>query len=141
MNTSQKMVWWFIGVPIASVGHYFIARMLFGVMWGWGDSVEPPPSWITTPVGILFAILTPLIYVVGFINHIIQVPDFFFDPVSFALSAVLWWCGIAWFFTSERARRSRHNQPTTKGLKQDASPNGGPATPSSNSGPAEGSHR
>lgn len=79
-----------------SVFHSAILVSLFGLLFCWGDSSDPPSMWITTPVLLLFTILTPLTLVISFFDHhIVRVPDacFFISGIA---SALMWWSLIAW---------------------------------------------
>ncbi len=94
-------------MPIASIAHYFIALTLFGHLFAWGESINPPSPWITTALGILFTIMAPLIHVVGvFDRSIARLPDFVYVPFSLALSAGLWWSTIIWIITTRGLKAS-----------------------------------
>jgi len=87
-------------MPIYSAMHFFIAYALYGLLWCWADGPGSPSNWVVMPMHILFRVMTPFMYLLSLIDRFIAVPNFWYMPVSFIVSAIAWWTLIVWFITT-----------------------------------------
>ncbi len=110
MKRIHKLLWWFVGMPIYSAIHFFIAYGLYGLLWYLLDGPSGVSNWVVMLIRILFIVVSPFMYLISFIDRFIVVPQFWYIPISFILSAIAWYFLLTWVITSRLFKNARAGQ-------------------------------